>query len=172
MSFAGRPLLPGPSSGPGPAVVVSTGQTERNFPVSTSTVLIIAGLIILAVILWTIYEVRKIPITVTTLPVETGIYNLDNLTNLSGQQCCVQAPSILPNPTYIYDITTNFTYSPTQVTPAVACQAATGLANTTCLTAVTGTDGKTLPLAHYGITLYYPFSYGGVPTLCTSYTPC
>jgi hypothetical protein len=172
MSFAGRPLLPGSSTPASPVVVTSSGQTERNFPVSTSTVLIIAGLIILAVILWTVYEVRKIPVTITQLPVETGIYNLDNLTSLNGQLCCVQAPSVLPNPTYIYDPTTNFTYSPTKVTPAVACQAATGLANTTCLTAVTAPDGTTLPLAHYGITIYYPFSYGGVPTVCSSYTPC
>jgi hypothetical protein len=128
---------------------------------------------LIAIILWTIYEVHKIPITITTLPVETGIYNLDNLTDLNGQSCCVQSPSVIPNPTYIYDPTTNFTYSTTQVTPAVACQAATGLNNTTCLTAVTTPGGTTTaPLAHYGITVYYPFSYGPVPSVCSSYTPC
>lgn len=173
MSFAGRPLLHGGSTSAGPIVVVSNNQGESNFPLSTKTILIVTILIVLVVILWTIYEVRKIPITTTELPVEPDILDLDSLIDLNVDGvCCVKSPNPIPNPTYIYDATTNFTYSTTKVTPTVACQAATGPANTTCLSYVTATDGTVKPLGHKGIIVYYPFSFGTTPALCTSYSAC
>uniref|UniRef100_A0A6C0CG64 Uncharacterized protein n=1 Tax=viral metagenome TaxID=1070528 RepID=A0A6C0CG64_9ZZZZ len=172
MSFAGRPLLAGPQASSGQTIVVANNQNQSNFPVSTRTILIITFVIILAVVLWTVYQVHKIPITTQQLPVETSLYNLDGLIDLAGNGCCVPPSSIIPDPTYIYDPTSNFTYSTTKVAPSIVCQGTAGITATTCLATVTDKDDTTKPLAHKGITVYYPFAYGPVPSICTSYTPC
>lgn len=171
MSFAGRPLVQaGATSRSSPIIV--TGGEQANFPLSTRTIFILTALIVIVVIAWTVYSVNKIPITVTQQLVEPDVLDLSSLIDLDlDGTCCIPPSSVIPTAQWMYDPTAGYTFSTTKVTPAVVCQSLSGSAQTTCLNYVTGTDGNVKPLAHKGITTYYPFTVGPATSICASYAP-
>lgn len=140
-----------------------TVKTGNLFLVILIIIIVIVIILIIALIL------SRTFITYTT---NTTTLNLDNLLDLNKSvvKCCVFSGTTAPNELYVYDTSSNITYSrdlPLDIN--TVCNSFSNKA--ACVAQNTDANGKIIPVATFNASPYYTFE-SGLFNRCASTTTC
>lgn len=146
------------------------GGLPRKGPAIVNIFLIALVIIIIIIIVLAIGLL--IARTTPTFIDHQGFFNLDNLRDLNNANtdCCVFAGDVAPNELYIYDTTTNITYSrepPFDIN--TTCNTFPNPA--LCVQNNTDSDGNIIPVTTFKAKPYYTFE-NGLFVICDSTTSC
>lgn len=167
-------LIPTSQKGSTPGYYVyGNAEEQRGFRVKPITLIIITLIIIIVIAVVTIILIRMLNRDQLEQQFEPEIIDLDALVDLKVDgQCCVTNANPIPNPTWIYSPSQDFSYSTNKTQPAIVCQSLVGQALTDCLANVSNPDGTPKVIAHRGIVSYYGFASGQPGAVCASLAAC
>lgn len=146
------------------------GAKTRVAPGLIWTITIIVLLLIVILTVWLLLQQKR-----EVLEISSGddILKLDELVNLTQDGlCCVPPAVATPTTRWIWLAATDTTYSNDSLPSSVVCNGLTGTNLEACENLVNDSNGDPKPVAHYGITPYYVFSFGQPSSVCNSFTTC
>jgi len=134
--------------------------------------IIMIAIIIIAIVLIVLAIAFLLTKTNITYIQHTGLVNLDLLLDLNKPQtqCCVFPGTTATNTQYIYDTSSNITYS--RLPPLNINTVCTTCPNySTCVSQNTDSTGAVIPIATFDAVPYYTFECG-LFVGCASSAPC
>lgn len=167
-----RNYIPGPITRGTDPIFIPGDAWER--PGASPLVVIVVTLILIAaIVLITIFVIRRMKREVVELTSGEELLDLGSLVNLKQDGvCCLPPSAVSTTKEWIYSPSNDFTYSSTKTEPAIVCQGLTGLDLNNCLSYVSDDNGDPKVIAHYGVIPYYGFSNGTAGGVCVSYGIC